>query len=191
MILDKFSLKDKVAIVTGANTGLGQGICWAFAEAGAKIAGVGRSDMTQTREYIEKIGGEFFEIKADLMSSDCVLPILDSTVSHYGKVDILVNNAGIIRRDDLENYSMKDWDDVMNTNIRTLFFLSQEAGRRMIAQGHGGNPYGSDQPNDRRHQECPAGAPGRGIADHPCPVGTGSRCHGGKPPDHTAGCRMF
>ena len=121
MILDKFSLKDKVAIVTGANTGLGQGICWAFAEAGAKIAGVGRSDMTQTREYIEKIGGEFFEIKADLMSSDCVLPILDSTVSHYGKVDILVNNAGIIRRDDLENYSMKDWDDVMNTNIRTLF----------------------------------------------------------------------
>ncbi len=138
MILDKFSLKDKVAIVTGANTGLGQGICWAFAEAGAKIAGVGRSDMTQTREYIEKIGGEFFEIKADLMSSDCVLPILDSTVSHYGKVDILVNNAGIIRRDDLENYSMKDWDDVMNTNIRTLFFLSQEAGRRMIAQGHGG-----------------------------------------------------
>ena len=87
MILEKFSLKDKVAIVTGANTGLGQGICWAFAEAGAKIAGVGRSDMTETREYIEKIGGEFFEIKADLMSSDCVLPIIDATVEHYGKID--------------------------------------------------------------------------------------------------------
>jgi len=138
MILEKFSLKDKVAIVTGANTGLGQGICWAFAEAGAKIAGVGRSDMTETREYIEKIGGEFYEIKADLMSSDCVMPIIDATVEKYGKIDILVNNAGIIRRADLEDYTMQDWDDVMNTNIRTLFFLSQEAGRRMIAQGHGG-----------------------------------------------------
>ncbi len=138
MILDKFSLKNKVAIVTGANTGLGQGICWAFAEAGAKIVGVGRSDMTQTREYIEKIGGAFFEIKADLMSTDCVLPIVDGTISHFGQVDILVNNAGIIRREDLENYSMKDWDDVMNTNIRTLFFLSQEVGRRMLAQGKGG-----------------------------------------------------
>lgn len=138
MILEKFSLKDKVAIVTGANTGLGQGICWAFAEAGAKIAGVGRSDMTETREHIEKIGGEFYEIKADLMSSDFVMPIIDATVEKYGKIDILVNNAGIIRRADLEDYTMQDWDDVMNTNIRTLFFLSQEAGRRMIAQGHGG-----------------------------------------------------
>ena len=138
MILDKFSLKDKVAVVTGANTGLGQGICWAFAEAGAKIVGVGRSDMTQTAEYIQKIGGEFYEIKADLLSSDCVLPIIDGAVEKFGRIDILVNNAGIIRRDDLENYSVKDWDDVMNTNIRTLFFLSQEAGRRMIAQGQGG-----------------------------------------------------
>ncbi|MBQ3880319.1 MAG: 2-dehydro-3-deoxy-D-gluconate 5-dehydrogenase KduD [Oscillospiraceae bacterium] len=138
MILDKFSLKGKVAVVTGANTGLGQGICWAFAEAGAKIVGVGRSDMTETGDYIRSLGGEFFEIKADLLSSDCVLPIIDGAIAHYGRIDILVNNAGIIRRDDLENYSVKDWDDVMNTNIRTLFFLSQEAGRRMIAQGEGG-----------------------------------------------------
>ncbi len=138
MILDKFSLKDKVAVVTGANTGLGQGICWAFAEAGAKIVGVGRSDMTETGDYIRKIGGDFFEIKADLLTSDCVLPIIEGAIAHFGRIDILVNNAGIIRRDDLENYSVKDWDDVMNTNIRTLFFLSQEAGRRMIAQGQGG-----------------------------------------------------
>lgn len=138
MILDKFRLDGKAAIVTGANTGLGQGICWAFAEAGARVIGVGRSDMTATREYIDSIGGEFYEIKADLSDAACVDGIIRAALGFCGRLDILVNNAGIIRRDDLENYSEKDWDEVINTNLRTLFFLSQAAGRQFIAQGQGG-----------------------------------------------------
>lgn len=138
MVLDKFSLKGKTAVVTGANAGIGQGICFAFAEAGADIVGVGRSDMTETREYAEAAGAKFYEIKADLLHPECAKDVIAQAVEKAGKIDILVNNAGIILRDDLENYSEQYWNDVINTDLNTLFFLSQEAGRRFLAQGTGG-----------------------------------------------------
>jgi 2-deoxy-D-gluconate 3-dehydrogenase len=122
--------------VTGANTGLGQGIAVGLAEAGADIVGVGRSDMTQTKEMVEGLGRRFLEVKADLVSIEPVERIINESVKEFGHIDILVNNAGIIRRTPAIDYSEKDWDDVSNTNLKTLFFLSQAAARQFIKQGN-------------------------------------------------------
>jgi len=138
MILDLFNLKGKVAIVTGASTGLGQGMSLAFAEAGADVVGVDYIEMPETQAKIEAIGGKFHGIVANLLSIEPVEDIVKDTVEKFGKVDILVNNAGIIRREDAVDFSEKNWDDVMNINIKTVFFLSQAVGKQYMAQGTGG-----------------------------------------------------
>ncbi len=138
MDLSLFSLEGKAAVVTGANTGLGQGMCIALAEAGADIVGVGRSDMSGTEALVKKTGAKFLPVKADLLTIEPVKRILDEAVEAFGGVDILVNNAGIIRREDAIDYTVDDWDDVMNTNLRTLFFLSKETAKLFVKQGRGG-----------------------------------------------------
>jgi len=138
MILDRFKLDDKIAIVTGAAQGLGQGIAVGLAEAGADLALVDILDMSETRKQIESVGRRCVTITADLMDAGCVSTIIDTTVEELGGIDILFNNAGIIRRAPITEFTEKDWDDVMNVNIRTLFFLSQAAGKVMIEQGRGG-----------------------------------------------------
>ena len=138
MILDNFSLKGKVAIVTGCSTGLGQGICLGMAEAGAKVVGVDYVEAPETDEKIKNLGGEFLGIKANLLSIEPIQGIIDKAVETFGAVDILVNNAGIIRREDSINYTEKDWDDVMNINIKTVFFFAQAAARQFNKQGTGG-----------------------------------------------------
>ncbi len=136
MILDQFSLEGKVAVVTGSDTGLGQGIAKAFAEAGAKVLGVSRSPSTETERLI---GSERFRyITADLSSLEPVSEIIETAVREFGRLDILVNNAGIIKREDSIDFSVENWDLVMNVNCRTLFFLSQAAARQFIRQGEGG-----------------------------------------------------
>ena len=95
MILEKFSLKGKVAIVTGSNTGLGQGVCRAFAEAGAKVVGVSRRPSTETAELI---GESFYNVIADLSTTEPIERIIKETLAKFGRVDILVNNAGVIKR---------------------------------------------------------------------------------------------
>jgi 2-deoxy-D-gluconate 3-dehydrogenase len=137
-IIDKFRLNGKVAIVTGAARGLGQAIALGLAEAGASVALVDILSTEATKELIEKLGCRAVSIPADLISTDCVQPIIDSSLQAFGRIDILVNNAGIIRRAPLTEFSMKDWDDVININQKTLFFLSQAAARVMIKQGNGG-----------------------------------------------------
>lgn len=139
MILDKFSLKGKVAIVTGSSTGLGQGICYSFIEAGAKVVGVDYIESTDTATKIQEMGGEFVGLVANLMTMEPLQGIVDQTVAKFGKVDILVNNAGIIRREDAVNFSEKDWDDVININQKTVFFLSQAVAKEFIKQETGGN----------------------------------------------------
>ncbi len=136
MILDKFKLTDKVAIVTGSNTGLGQGFCIACAQAGAKVVGVSRTPSIETESLIEK--GKFFNVIADLLDMASIHTIVASTLEQYGKIDILINNAGIIRREDSIDFSEKDWDEVMQVNLKTLFFLSQAVAKVMIGQGKGG-----------------------------------------------------
>ena len=136
MILDKFRLDNKVAIVTGSNTGLGQGFAIAFAEAGARVVGVSRRASDETEA---KIGSDkFYNVIADLGSVSCVADIVAKTLERFGKVDILVNNAGIIRRDDSLDFGEKDWDEVMNVNLKTLFFLSQAVAKQFVAQNTGG-----------------------------------------------------
>ncbi len=138
MILEKFNLKDKVAIVTGASKGLGQGIALGLADAGANIVGVDILDMAQTKAEVEALNRNFLDIKADLINIEPIQKIIDETVEQFNKIDILVNNAGIIRRADAIEFSEKDWDDVMNINIKTLFFFSQAVAKRYIEQGSPG-----------------------------------------------------
>jgi 2-deoxy-D-gluconate 3-dehydrogenase len=125
MILDQFKLNDKVAIVTGSARGLGQAMAVGLAEAGADLALVDILDMSETQEQIEALGRRCIAIQADLSNKASVEPIVETTVKKLGSIDILFNNAGIIRRAPLTEFSEKDWDEVMNINIRTLFFLSQ------------------------------------------------------------------
>lgn len=132
-----FSLAGKSALVTGANTGIGQAIAVALAEAGADIALVGRSDAQETVQLIEATGRKIISIKADLSSIEPVQRVVQEAVDALGHIDVLVNNAGIIRRADLLDFSEEDWDAVTDTNLKTLFFLSQEAARHMVPRGSG------------------------------------------------------
>ncbi|MDZ7292281.1 MAG: 2-dehydro-3-deoxy-D-gluconate 5-dehydrogenase KduD [candidate division KSB1 bacterium] len=138
MILDKFKLNGKVAIVTGASRGLGQAMAIALAEAGADIVLVDISDATSTCQEIKKFGRRCVNISADLSNKDCVPVIVNTAVEKMGAINILVNNAGIIRRAPLLEFPEKDWDEVININLRTLFFLSQAVARVMVEQGRGG-----------------------------------------------------
>lgn len=135
MILDKFDLTGKVAIVTGSNTGLGQGICRAFVEAGAKVIGVSRRPSTETKEML---GDNFHNVIADLSTCDVIDGIIKETLEKFGRVDILVNNAGIIKREDSVNVTEADWDSVLNVNLKTVFFLTQAVAKQYIKQGSGG-----------------------------------------------------
>ena len=138
MILDGFSVEGKVAIITGSSRGLGQGMAIALAEAGADIVGVDYVEAPETKEKIEALGKKYHHVVANLMSIDKLDDIVSEAVKAYGHIDILVNNAGIIRREDAIDFSEKDWDDVMNINIKTVFFLSQAVAKQYIAQGTGG-----------------------------------------------------
>jgi len=138
MILDDFSLQGKVAVVTGSSTGLGQGFCLGFAEAGADIVGVDYVDSTETQKQVEALGRKYLNIKADLMTIAPIQQIVEKAVETFGHVDILMNNAGIIRRVDAIDFSEKDWDDVMSINAKTVFFFSQAVARQFIKQRTGG-----------------------------------------------------
>ncbi len=138
MILESFNLQGKVAIVTGSSTGLGDAMARGLAEAGADIAGVFNRNTPQNKETIEAMGRGFVGIQADLGTTKPIDGIIAQTVATFGKVDILVNNAGIIRRSPAIEFSEKDWDDVLDVNLKSLFFLSQAAAKQMISQGNGG-----------------------------------------------------
>ena len=120
-----FDLTGKVALVTGGNTGIGQGIALALAAAGADIASVARRASDDTVGKVLAKGRKAVSIQADLTSIEPVERVLDEATAALGPVDILVNNAGIIRRADAVDFSEQDWDDVMNVNLKVLFFLSQ------------------------------------------------------------------
>ena len=135
MILDKFGLKDKVAIVTGSNTGLGQGICRAYVEAGAKVVGVSRRPSDETAA---QCGKNFHNVIADLSALDVIPAVIGETLEKFGRIDVLVNNAGIIKRQDSIEFSEEEWDSVLNVNLKTVFFLTQAVARQFIKQNTGG-----------------------------------------------------
>ena len=138
MILDAFSLQGKVALVTGCDTGLGQGMAVGLAQAGCDIIGINIVEPTETIAQVSALGRRFLSLTADLRDTSVIPDLVARAAGEFGHIDILVNNAGIIRRQDALEFSEKDWDDVMNLNIKTVFFMSQAVARQFIAQGKGG-----------------------------------------------------
>jgi 2-dehydro-3-deoxy-D-gluconate 5-dehydrogenase len=132
-----FDLAGKTAIVTGASSGIGQAIAVALAAAGARVAGVARSAQDETAQAVKAPGHGYLAIKADLSTIEPVERILDETIAWAGRADILINNAGILRRADPLDFSEKDWDDVINLDLKSVFFLAQAFARRAVAGGGG------------------------------------------------------
>ncbi|MEW9053112.1 MAG: 2-dehydro-3-deoxy-D-gluconate 5-dehydrogenase KduD [Neobacillus sp.] len=136
--LDYFALTDKVAIVTGGNTGLGQGYAVALAKAGSDIFIASYdTNWDETRELIEETGRKVHFLQADLTQKGAVKQIVEECLTVFGKIDILVNNAGTIRRAPLLEYKEEDWNAVMDINLNAVYFLSQEVARVMVEQGSG------------------------------------------------------
>ena len=138
MVLEQFNLQGKVAIITGCNTGLGQGMARALAQAGADIVGVNQSQPNETIDQVQAMGRQFLDLRANLAEQACIPTLMRDAVHWRGRVDILVNNAGIIRREDAIKFSERDWDDVMNINLKSVFFFSQAVARQFMAQKSGG-----------------------------------------------------
>jgi 2-deoxy-D-gluconate 3-dehydrogenase len=132
-----FDLSGKVALVTGANTGIGQGIALALAGAGADVALAGRSPAEETAAGVRELGRKATIIGADLSTIAPVPAVVGRALDELGGLDILVNNAGIIRRADAVDFTEADWDAVADTNLKSVFFLCQAAARHMIGQGRG------------------------------------------------------
>lgn len=132
-----FDLTGRTALVTGANTGLGQAIAVALAQAGAGIVAVGRSAMDETEALVRVTGRPFKAVSADLATLEPIPRVVEEA-SALGRIDVLVNNAGIIRRADAIDFTEADWDAVMDVNLKSVFFLSQAVARQMLADGRGG-----------------------------------------------------
>jgi 2-deoxy-D-gluconate 3-dehydrogenase len=138
-ILDSFRLDGRVALVTGAGRGLGQAMAIGLAEAGADIAGLYRTNYQETQTQVEALGRRFLPLQCDLQEATVARlnEVVDQVVGDLGRLDILVNNAGIIRRAPALEFGEQDWDDVIQVNLKALFFLSQAAARVMAQQGGG------------------------------------------------------
>ena len=139
MILDKFNLKDKIAIVTGASSGLGKGMALALSEAGANLVLVSRrlQLLQEVAKLTSKKNQKCFCLSADVSKKEQVEHTVEETVKIFGKIDILVNAAGINRRNLVENFSEEDWDAVIDINLKGTFLFSQAVGKVMIKQKKG------------------------------------------------------
>lgn len=139
MVFDEFTLKGKVALITGGGTGIGSGFTMGLAEAGADIACVYRShEPTQIQQYVESLGRRFLAIKADVSQMDQLPVIIEQVIDHYGQLNILVNNAGICPRGPILEHTEQMWDITTQINQKAVFFLSQLAVKQFIKQGGGG-----------------------------------------------------
>lgn len=136
--MDFFSLKGKVAIVTGGNTGLGQGYVVALAKAGADLfVPTYDTNWHETRELVEKEGRKIVFYQADLTKRNVINELVEACMKEYGRIDILINNAGTIRRAPLLEYKDEDWQAVMDINLNSVYYLSQEVAKVMVNQGSG------------------------------------------------------
>lgn len=136
--MDFFRLDGKVAIVTGGNTGLGQGYAVALAKAGADLViPTYDTNWDETRLLIEKEGRSVTFVQADLTKKEDREKIIKIAMEVHGKIDVLVNNAGTIRRAPLLEYKEEDWTAVMDINLNAVYFLSQEVAKIMAEQGSG------------------------------------------------------
>ncbi|MBI1400250.1 2-dehydro-3-deoxy-D-gluconate 5-dehydrogenase KduD [Hyphomonas sp.] len=133
-----FDLTGKVALVTGANTGLGQGLAVGLAAAGADIVAAGRSTPSETEAAVKALGRKFAFVPADFSKPSTAGDVAAKAETPFGPINILVNNAGTIKRNDALDFTESDWDEVMDVNLKSVFFLSQAVARSMVAGGDGG-----------------------------------------------------
>ena len=136
MILDKFNLKGKSGIVTGAGSGIGFGLATGLVQAGAEIAIAGRNlkKLEKAAEGLRQYGGPVIPVQTDIGKMQDIKRLVDRTVNEFGKIDFLFNNAGIIRRNPCEDFLESDWDDMLNINLKGPFFLAQAVAKVMISQ---------------------------------------------------------
>jgi 2-deoxy-D-gluconate 3-dehydrogenase len=139
MILDKFKLDGRIALVTGASSGIGKAIAIALAEAGADVACHCRANggADETISAIEALGRRAVTVTGDMADKETPARLADQTVKEFGRIDILINNAGTIRRAPAVDFSEEDWAAVIEVNLSSVFRLSQAAARHMIRQGSG------------------------------------------------------
>ena len=139
MNLERFSLKGKVAVVTGAGTGIGKGIATALAESGARVVLSGRtlSRLEDTAREIERFGGATLSVEADISKHEDRQNLVTTVLDTWKQMDILVNNAGVNVRNPPEDYREEDWDRVVGTNLKGTFFLTQLCARHMIERKYG------------------------------------------------------
>lgn len=134
-----FRIDGKVALVTGAATGLGAAIALALADAGASVACHGnRREAEETARSITQRGGHAVALKADLSRTEAPDELIEGVLEHFGRIDILVNNAGTIVRHEAIAYPLEDWITVLQVNLTSVFQLSQLAARSMMQRGGGG-----------------------------------------------------
>jgi 2-deoxy-D-gluconate 3-dehydrogenase len=137
-VLDLFSLKGKNALVTGSGKGLGAGMAIAFAQAGANVTLHSHGKVLDaTIEEVEKTGVKYICLSGDVCDQQFAHQLVDDTIASFGSIDILVNNAGTIRRAPAAEHSEEFWKTVIDTNLNSVWYLSQYAGRKMLAQGKG------------------------------------------------------
>jgi 2-dehydro-3-deoxy-D-gluconate 5-dehydrogenase len=136
MVLEKFSLKEKSGIVTGGGSGIGKAIAKGLVQAGAEIVIVGRNRerLEKAATEIEKFGGPVIALQTDISKIEEIKKVVDRAVKEFGKIDFLFNNAGIVRRAPSEDFTEKDWDETISTNLKGPFFLAQAVARVMISQ---------------------------------------------------------
>lgn len=136
MILEKFSLKGKSGIVTGAGSGIGKGIATGLVQAGAELVIAGRNleKLEAAAEEMRQFGGPVIPAQADISKMEDIKGLVDRAVKEFKKIDFLFNNAGIIRRNPSEDFLEKDWDEVIDINLKGPFFLAQAVARVMISQ---------------------------------------------------------
>ena len=139
-VLDDFNLDGKVALVTGAARGLGQGVALGLAEASADVAALDIESVDETGDLVQNESRRFHAMNVDLLESDAKLAaeVVEECVSELGRLDILVNNAGIIRRAPALEFGEEDWEAVIKINLSAAFYLSQAAARHFDEESRGG-----------------------------------------------------
>lgn len=139
MILNKFDLSGKVAMVTGASRGLGQAMAIGLAEAGADIVALSTTvdNLRETETAIQKLGRKVMVLGCDVGDGDQITSAISQTMDTFGRIDILINNAGIIRRAPAHEFSDEDWSDVLNINLTGVFRFCRAVGKIMLNQGSG------------------------------------------------------
>ena len=137
MILDRFRLDGKTALVTGGTSGIGQAIVEGFAEAGADIAVVSRTPNNDLADAITAMGRRYMHHSADLSDRAQTRKVVSTVLDTMGELDILVNNSGIVPRSPAEAFPESDWDATLEVNLSATFLLCREAGKHMLQKGRG------------------------------------------------------